>query len=543
LKPVFVVLLLSVFLFFIDFGLDNYFLYKNLRSFKVHESLYYADKLRNIYLPTKYGRNYTNSYNAIYYALNSYQSYQTGSPSSIKAMGDKSLEYAKKVDGSLYFTQKEKSLYKKYQPMLYTLAQSGQYLDLLKLQSFAAQDQTILVLIQNSNELRPTGGFIGSYALLKTSEYKVKDYKFDDIYNIDGTLKEKYPEVLTSVPLKYKEFIKTEALFARDLNLILDTKTRNELILKYFETALNTDIDAVVYLNLDSVGRVLGLTGPIYLGSYNAEVTQDNFDTLAQNYSESNYYEGSSQKKNFLNVLGARTVSAFYENPKNLVTESTLPILIQALKAKEVLVYFKSQDLNNAIASLNLPEKIFNKSEDTDYIYVIENNLGENKVNKLTEKKVEYNLVYDQRRGIKSSDISVNLVNMADTYNWPYGDYKGILHIVLPDSVKITSAKNVRAVNTSDPKSVDILRTLDIENINNVLVINIPFIVAPQSASNIKVSIEELDKEFVNKDSYTLFVQKQPGSKPYEFVLNFNIPDIKKETLKHVIESDKVLSL
>src|SRR4030042_5849513 len=48
------------------------------------------------------------------------------------------------------------------------------------------QPRTFLILLQNNQELRPTGGFMGSYAILKTQDFKLKDLKVEDIYETDG---------------------------------------------------------------------------------------------------------------------------------------------------------------------------------------------------------------------------------------------------------------------------------------------------------------------------------------------------------------------
>lgn len=50
------------------------------------------------------------------------------------------------------------------------------------------EPQRYLVLLQNNNEIRPTGGFPGSYAALTIDKGKITDFKVDDVYNPDGLL-------------------------------------------------------------------------------------------------------------------------------------------------------------------------------------------------------------------------------------------------------------------------------------------------------------------------------------------------------------------
>src|SRR3989338_4365332 len=49
--------------------------------------------------------------------------------------------------------------------------------------------KTYLVLFQNNLEIRPTGGFIGSYGLLTIEDGHVSDFRIFDVYQADGQLK------------------------------------------------------------------------------------------------------------------------------------------------------------------------------------------------------------------------------------------------------------------------------------------------------------------------------------------------------------------
>ncbi|KKU67917.1 MAG: hypothetical protein UX92_C0027G0013 [Candidatus Amesbacteria bacterium GW2011_GWA1_47_20] len=47
-------------------------------------------------------------------------------------------------------------------------------------------DKTYIVLLQNNTELRPSGGFMGSFVKLKTQNSKLKTLEVEDIYQPDG---------------------------------------------------------------------------------------------------------------------------------------------------------------------------------------------------------------------------------------------------------------------------------------------------------------------------------------------------------------------
>jgi len=62
-------------------------------------------------------------------------------------------------------------------------------------------------------ELRPGGGFIGSYGILTMDKGKVSDFKIHDVYDADGKLK---ASIEPQFPVR--RYLKLPHLFLRDSN-------------------------------------------------------------------------------------------------------------------------------------------------------------------------------------------------------------------------------------------------------------------------------------------------------------------------------------
>jgi len=544
-KTLIIALVFVGFLSALDLGLDNYYLYKSLKSGDFEKATLYANKLRAVSMPTKVGENYQNTYNAIYYALSALNltnrdleskgTLDKETISSVMGISTKAIDYAQEIDSLYFLTPLERDLFNSKRELIDGLQEKTKYLELLSLYPDTKTEQTALVLIQNSNELRPSGGFIGSYAIVKTKNLKITDYIFDDIYNIDGTLEEKYKNILLEMPKEYMNFIKTDYLYTRDANLILEASQRDEIVTAYFEKALDLKLDYVVYVNLNSLKKLLEITGPIKLATYNEEVTAENFDTLAQTYSEKNYYEGSTQKKNFITLLGSKVLEKL--STKDKMSLNLVLNLLQILESKDIVINAKNLDYQRVIQNLELDGNVVNRDKTKDYLYILESNLGENKVNKKTEKKVELNVNYDQRRGIKSNDLFITISNFSNNYNWPYGDYQGYLNIGIPESSFVTGAK-VKQIDTS--KEIDITRNIFVKKVNNVNVVYIPFTVRPLEEIFVTLSYEVKDPVFL-ESPYRLKVQKQPGAKDYSFKILLNIPDKKVFEKDYIINKDFII--
>ncbi|MFA5318027.1 MAG: DUF4012 domain-containing protein [Patescibacteria group bacterium] len=80
---------------------------------------------------------------------------------------------------------------------------------------FEEQEQVYLILLQNNTELRPTGGFIGNYGILKIKEGRITSLYIDDIYNLDKLAEEKL-EIIPPEPLR--KYFNRERWFLRDIN-------------------------------------------------------------------------------------------------------------------------------------------------------------------------------------------------------------------------------------------------------------------------------------------------------------------------------------
>jgi hypothetical protein len=135
-------------------------------------------------------------------------------------------------------------------------------------------DQNILVLFQNISEMRPTGGFAGSYAVLTLKRASFYNLEVRDIYDPDGQLKKK---VIPPLPLQ----LITTNWGARDANWFFDFPTSAKKIIQFLEASLiynerNAKFDAVIAINTDVIADILTITGPIAAPDYDLVITNSN---------------------------------------------------------------------------------------------------------------------------------------------------------------------------------------------------------------------------------------------------------------------------
>ncbi|HTP56677.1 MAG TPA: DUF4012 domain-containing protein, partial [Candidatus Paceibacterota bacterium] len=140
------------------------------------------------------------------------------------------------------------------------------------MRSFAGEDKPrrYLVLFQNSSELRPTGGFPGTYGILDMENGRVKNWRADDIYNPDGQLKQ-----LIVPPLQLQSI--TPSWGMRDAAWWADFPTSAGKVMQFWQLEGGSQVDGVIAIHPEVLRDILAITGPLTVPGYDQTITADNF--------------------------------------------------------------------------------------------------------------------------------------------------------------------------------------------------------------------------------------------------------------------------
>ena len=143
---------------------------------------------------------------------------------------------------------------------------------------FENMNGRILILFQNNYELRPSGGFMGSFAILNIKKGVVTDFEIQDICQPDGQI---VGHIEAKLPIQ--QAFKTGEWRLHNANWELDFADSANDILWFFKTAGISDIDTVVAINMGIVQNTLSIIGPVDpLDFPENEVDQNNFYQITQ---------------------------------------------------------------------------------------------------------------------------------------------------------------------------------------------------------------------------------------------------------------------
>ncbi len=212
---------------------------------------------------------------------------------------------------------------------------------------------TYLVLLQNSNELRATGGFIGSIAKLTLTQGVISDFEIQDVYAVDGQLKGH-----VDPPDPIAEILGQEHWYLRDSNWDPDFKVSSRQASWFYEKETGESVDGVIAINVPIVVDLLKVTGPLVLSDYNDRITAENFFGKSLFYTQKDFFPGSTQKRDFLGTL-ARTLITRLTTDHNISPVDLFRTISVGLERRDIMFYFNDADLQELVEHYQWAGRMF----------------------------------------------------------------------------------------------------------------------------------------------------------------------------------------
>jgi len=394
--------------------------------------------------------------------------------------------------------------------------------------------KTYFVLLQNNWELRPTGGFMGSYSKLKFVNAGLLHIKVQDIYVPDGQLK-----AHVDPPWPIQTAFQQGWWKLRDSNWEPDFPLASEQISWFFEKGGEEKNNGLIAINLLFIKDLLEIVGPIDLPDYNQQITADNFILITQKQVEKDFFPGSTQKKDFLSSLTKQLIFKLKNcNAKQAV--QLIKVIKKNLDEKQILLNFNDPALQEYPPLEDWTGALKRKYQDnekqiTDYIYIVDTNLGSNKANGYVKRKVEQEIYLDKDK--LKEKLKISYVNNSPEERPNYKDfwgglYENFLRVLLPiEAENITIRINDQVLQSR----------IDVKEYKDKNIKSIGFFVEVPPLSEVKVEIDYEKKlsQNPNGTSYILEIQKQPGIESYTHIIK-----IKDKKPKHrIIKSDETIRL
>ncbi|MBI4008976.1 DUF4012 domain-containing protein, partial [Candidatus Roizmanbacteria bacterium] len=368
-----------------------------------------------------------------------------------------------------------------------------------------------LLLFANNMELRPGGGFIGSFGELTISDYTLSEIKIYDVYDADGQL-----IAHVEPPEAIRTFLGQPHWFLRDSAFSPDF-LENYIRAKFFlEKEMRLQgFSGGVLLTTTAIQNILGAFDELYLPDFAEKINQKNFYLKAQLYSENNFFPGSTQKKNFL----ASLTQYLLLNLDNVSPIKLGAELKKSLDEKQIVLYFDHPKFQDVIDSVYWSGRAIESTcpknvEDciADYIFPFEANLGVNKANFFVRRTFDLNISID-REGKIDHNLSILFANDSPNETFLGGIYKNYFQSLFP---KNTIIKRI----TKDGVLIEDY----VEKNDQYNSVGLYFEVQPKTQSELKINYELDSKITKGKNVFQLIVQKQTGGANSDLSIRLSFP-------------------
>ena len=290
------------------------------------------------------------------------------------------------------------------------------------------RERVYLLLLQNSTELRPGGGYIGSFAILKIRDGVVTDFAVHDTNLFDA----REPNTLEP-PYPMRETLKVGSWQMRASNWSPDFPTTALKAEEMYHLGQGEEqFDAVIGVTTNTLVSVLRLTGDITLPEYNKTFTADTVVDDLEYQVEQQWWkdgQGIGERKQAIRALGdaiLARVKTLGLGDKKILFETVLADLHQ----KDIQVFFKDATIQDEISAAGWSGHL-DTSWKEDFVSVVDANLNAYKTDRVMERHIDYTV--DMTGDAPQATLLITYKNTATTKDWRTTDYQSYVRVYVPD--------------------------------------------------------------------------------------------------------------
>ena len=304
-----------------------------------------------------------------------------------------------------------------------------------------------LVVLQNADELRPGGGFIGNVGTITTVAGDFKEFEFTDVYNIDNPVSGVWRE---EPPAPLKKYLGVQKWFLRDANWSPDFPTSAETVLDFYirETEMQTHQklvlppDTYVALEPGLFESLLRLVGPLTVNGITFEA--DNFFEKLEFEVEVGWHQKGlavTARKDIVSRLGEELMAKLTALPSARWPE-ILDLLTQALERKQIMVYSRQPELRKVLEARNWTAAA--KPALGDFLWVVDANMAALKTDGAMKKAVKYEVDAADPKGPKAT-VTLTYTNTAkDFSDYRYTRYRSYTRVYVPEGSELLGTQGAQ---------------------------------------------------------------------------------------------------
>lgn len=380
-----------------------------------------------------------------------------------------------------------------------------------------------LILLQNTDELRPGGGFLGQYAIVKTKNGEVLSTFVEDANLLDQRIVAKI-----TPPYPFARKLQLKNWKFRDSNFSPDFPTNAEKAQYFYRLAGGREkFDAVIGVNSHVFNNILNITGPIQIpGDSNVYTSADGAYKLEERVERA--YLGEDVPAELKQNRKAIMKKLASEIMNRVATVGNIPKLAEfaqnELRNRDVMVYFADPNLQSLVESVHWDGSV---AEDWtgDYLMLVDANMGALKTDYYMRRSLDYTVDFTGEKPVAT--ILYTYKHTAARGDWRTSDYHTYLRAYVPKGAKLLERKMVGAPLTDEAFG------------KTYFGVFVDVLIGGQTAGMIKYELPDT----VTEENYRLLLQKQSGVGTLPVSVHIKTKDGKTFDQTADVQKDLTLSI
>lgn len=428
-----------------------------------------------------------------------------------------------------------------------------QFVDTLSVILGGDEKMRYLAIFQNNTELRPTGGFMGSFAEMDLDRGEVARMFVPGggTYDVQGQLK---AFVAAPGPL---QLLKARWEF-QDANWFPDFPSSARKLRWFYGQAGGPTSDGVVAVNATFVVELLRLLGPVELPKYGRTFDAENFIFETQKIVEQEYDKEENAPKAVIGDLAP----ILLERMKTADTQTLLAVVdlvAKGLQEKDIQLNFRDDELQTTMEKFGWSGSI--KQTSGDYLMIVNTNLGGGKTDGVIDQDVQMDVHMNEAGEIENTVTITKTHRGLKTALFSGANNVDYLRVYVPKGSELISADGFEVpaddlFETSDtPLNVDEDLELHMQDLKKdpvtgtdiwqedgktvfgnwmqtapgetevvTFTYRIPVKVFAKDKDASPLGLVKAKLGLPDLGSYTLLVQKQPGVQSRNTTVRVNFP-------------------
>ncbi|MFN8619341.1 MAG: DUF4012 domain-containing protein [Chloroflexota bacterium] len=286
-------------------------------------------------------------------------------------------------------------------------------------------ERRYLVLAQNPAELRPTGGFLGTYGIVTIKDGAIASMDFHDVHKLDDQPDMPYqepPEALVAYLLNRDSWELADANWSPDF----PTSAQDALRLYTVESGDSAPMDGVIAITTYALDRLLEVTGPVEVPGTGVTVNPGEVTVtgIAQTRGSTLTSTGEvpdSDRKRFLSQLADEVLHRLFALDPSRWTD--LAAAVQQIGEERLaLAWFPDTEDQRLVAGTRWEGAV--RQDPGDYLYAVDANVSPSSKLSMVTPRASDLTVRLADDGSADHTLRMTWTNTADTPGEPYQTLK-----------------------------------------------------------------------------------------------------------------------